>query len=93
MTVTGQTLPPMSNIVTRPRSSGSSGPASSQPRHLVHGLGVTPRFIIMAEPVTVFPFPFPPYPIQQRFMEDVHGTIVAGKCGVFESPTGTVRTR
>ena len=39
----------------------------------------------------VFPFPFPPYVIQQRFMEAMHATILAGNCGVFESPTGTVR--
>lgn len=38
----------------------------------------------------VFPFPFPPYVIQQRFMEAMHATILAGNCGVFESPTGTV---
>jgi len=38
-----------------------------------------------------FPFPFPPYAIQQQFMEALHDTISSGRCGVFESRTGTVR--
>ena len=39
-----------------------------------------------------FPFPFPPYDIQEHFMKHLYGTIESGKVGIFESPTGTVRT-
>ncbi|XP_056373802.1 ATP-dependent DNA helicase DDX11 isoform X2 [Hyla sarda] len=39
-------------------------------------------------PVT-FPFPFPPYPIQEQFMGELYRVLEAGKVGIFESPTGT----
>lgn len=36
-------------------------------------------------------FPFDkPYEIQQNFMSAMIDAVVDGKCGVFESPTGTV---
>lgn len=37
-----------------------------------------------------FPFPFPPYGIQERFMRQLYLTLEGGKIGIFESPTGTV---
>ena len=37
-----------------------------------------------------FKFPFPPYKIQEDFMEKLYETIDTGKIGIFESPTGTV---
>lgn len=37
-----------------------------------------------------FPFPFPPYPIQEDFMQNLYSTLQDGKVGIFESPTGTV---
>lgn len=37
-----------------------------------------------------FPFPFQPYPIQERFMEALYAVLEQGKVGIFESPTGTV---
>lgn len=37
-----------------------------------------------------FPFPFKPYPIQERFMEALYAVLEQGKVGIFESPTGTV---
>ena len=40
-----------------------------------------------------FPFPFPPYPIQKDFMEELYKVLEAGKIGIFESPTGTVGVR
>ncbi|KAF7699344.1 ATP-dependent DNA helicase DDX11 [Silurus meridionalis] len=36
-----------------------------------------------------FPFPFTPYPIQERFMEELYDVLEQGKVGIFESPTGT----
>ncbi|XP_073477770.1 ATP-dependent DNA helicase DDX11 isoform X2 [Aquarana catesbeiana] len=36
-----------------------------------------------------FPFPFPPYPIQEQFMSELYRVLEAGKVGIFESPTGT----
>ncbi|KAK2848365.1 hypothetical protein Q7C36_010047 [Tachysurus vachellii] len=39
--------------------------------------------------VSRFPFPFKPYPIQERFMAALYDTLEQGKVGVFESPTGT----
>ncbi|PIK50392.1 hypothetical protein BSL78_12716 [Apostichopus japonicus] len=36
-----------------------------------------------------FPFPFPPYPIQEDFMQNLYSTLQDGKVGIFESPTGT----
>lgn len=38
-----------------------------------------------------FPFPYRPYPIQERFMAALYGALQAGQVGIFESPTGTVR--
>ncbi|NWI51300.1 DDX11 helicase, partial [Calyptomena viridis] len=40
-----------------------------------------------------FPFPYTPYGIQERFMEALYGALEAGRVGIFESPTGTVRQR
>ena len=37
-----------------------------------------------------FKFPFPPYKIQEDFMEKLYETIDTGKIGIFESQTGTV---
>ena len=37
-----------------------------------------------------FPFPFPPYDIQEQFMKCLYKAIESGKVGLFESPTGTV---
>ncbi|XP_027015139.1 ATP-dependent DNA helicase DDX11 isoform X2 [Tachysurus fulvidraco] len=39
--------------------------------------------------VSRFPFPFKPYPIQERFMAALYDALEQGKVGVFESPTGT----
>lgn len=36
-----------------------------------------------------FGFPFPPYGIQERFMQTLFGTLDESKVGIFESPTGT----
>ncbi|KAI4902620.1 hypothetical protein NFI96_032937 [Prochilodus magdalenae] len=36
-----------------------------------------------------FPFPFKPYPIQERFMEALYAALEQRKVGIFESPTGT----
>ncbi|NXD77918.1 DDX11 helicase, partial [Halcyon senegalensis] len=36
-----------------------------------------------------FPFPYTPYPIQERFMAALYGALEAGQVGIFESPTGT----
>ncbi|XP_013190361.1 ATP-dependent DNA helicase DDX11 [Amyelois transitella] len=36
-----------------------------------------------------FSFPFPPYPIQEKFMRELYFTIDHAKLGIFESPTGT----
>ncbi|XP_034380878.1 ATP-dependent DNA helicase DDX11 isoform X2 [Arvicanthis niloticus] len=36
-----------------------------------------------------FPFPFPPYSIQEDFMAELYKVLEAGKIGIFESPTGT----
>jgi hypothetical protein len=42
---------------------------------------------------TAFPaFPFPPYGIQLDLMRHIYATLDAGGVGVFESPTGTVRS-
>lgn len=38
-----------------------------------------------------FPFPYTPYLIQERFMAALYGALEAGRVGIFESPTGTVR--
>jgi len=36
-----------------------------------------------------FPFPFPPYNIQEDFMTSLFNTLNKGQLGIFESPTGT----
>ncbi|CAL7940588.1 unnamed protein product [Xylocopa violacea] len=36
-----------------------------------------------------FPFPFPPYPIQNQFMKELYKCLENAKLGIFESPTGT----
>jgi chromosome transmission fidelity protein 1 len=36
-----------------------------------------------------FPFPFPPYPIQQQLMNKIYNCISNSNMGLFESPTGT----
>lgn len=38
----------------------------------------------------VFLFPFQPYDIQQKFMDELYKTIENKNLGIFESPTGTV---
>ena len=40
-----------------------------------------------------FPFPFPPYDIQEDFMKTLYGVLENGGVGIFESPTGTVSCR
>ena len=37
-----------------------------------------------------FPFPFPPYDIQEEFMKQLYEVLEEGAIGIFESPTGTV---
>ena len=37
-----------------------------------------------------FPFPFPPYDIQEDFMNTLFEVLDSGQVGIFESPTGTV---
>ena len=37
-----------------------------------------------------FPFPFPPYDIQEDFMRTLYSVLENGGVGIFESPTGTV---
>lgn len=39
-----------------------------------------------------FPFPFPPYTIQNQFMCALYSVIENRKIGIFESPTGTGKT-
>lgn len=39
-----------------------------------------------------FPFPFPPYAIQEEFMRALYSVIENRKIGIFESPTGTGKT-
>lgn len=39
-----------------------------------------------------FPFPFPPYPIQDQFMKNLFLCLENGNLGIFESPTGTGKT-
>lgn len=41
------------------------------------------------EPPQEFPFPFPAYEIQKRFMRELYGCLEGGRLGLFESPTGT----
>lgn len=40
-----------------------------------------------------FPFPYTPYLIQEQFMQALYCALDAGRVGIFESPTGTVRRR
>lgn len=44
------------------------------------------------EPPEEFPFPFQPYDIQKDFMRELYLALDRGHVGIFESPTGTVRT-
>ncbi|CAB3257841.1 unnamed protein product [Arctia plantaginis] len=37
----------------------------------------------------IFPFPFKPYDIQEKFMKQLYVTLENQKLGIFESPTGT----
>ena len=37
-----------------------------------------------------FDFPYEPYDIQTKFMDEMYKTIESSKIGIFESPTGTV---
>ena len=37
-----------------------------------------------------FPFPFPPYDIQEKFMRNLYSALEESKLAIFESPTGTV---
>ncbi|XP_011638636.2 LOW QUALITY PROTEIN: ATP-dependent DNA helicase DDX11 [Pogonomyrmex barbatus] len=41
------------------------------------------------EPPEEFPFPFPAYEIQKRFMRELYNCLEGSKLGLFESPTGT----
>ncbi|KYN03917.1 putative ATP-dependent RNA helicase DDX11 [Cyphomyrmex costatus] len=41
------------------------------------------------EPPQEFPFPFPAYEIQKRFMKNLYDCLEGSKLGLFESPTGT----
>lgn len=41
-------------------------------------------------PMIFFPFPFPPYDIQERFMTTLFHVLEDCNVGIFESPTGTV---
>lgn len=43
-------------------------------------------------PPASFPFPFQPYDIQDSFMRNLFDAINNRKIGIFESPTGTVRS-
>lgn len=43
----------------------------------------------MTTPTNNFSFPFQPYEIQQKFMENLYQVLVNKKIGIFESPTGT----
>lgn len=52
----------------------------------------THLFVLTMEPLD-FQFPYTPYPIQNEFMAALYETLSAGKIGIFESPTGTVRSR
>lgn len=36
-----------------------------------------------------FPFPFKPYDVQKKFMENLYLCLEKGQVGIFESPTGT----
>ena len=36
-----------------------------------------------------FPFPFTPYDVQTKFMENLYLCLDRGQVGIFESPTGT----
>lgn len=40
-----------------------------------------------------FEFPFTPYNIQLDFMHQLYETIENGKIGIFESPTGTGKSK
>lgn len=46
--------------------------------------------LLTMEPID-FQFPYTPYAIQKEFMAALYETLSAGKIGIFESPTGTVR--
>lgn len=37
-----------------------------------------------------FQFPFTPYDIQVKFMQNLYSVLESGGVGIFESPTGTV---
>ena len=37
-----------------------------------------------------FEFPFTPYDIQVKFMQNLYSALESGGVGIFESPTGTV---
>ncbi|XP_066584364.1 ATP-dependent DNA helicase DDX11 [Prorops nasuta] len=49
---------------------------------------ITLRKLTMEAPEK-FPFPFPPYPIQDQFMRELYSCLENSKLGIFESPTGT----
>ena len=42
--------------------------------------------------IAAYKFPFQPYDIQYEFMNCLYQVIEEGKVGIFESPTGTVRS-
>lgn len=39
-----------------------------------------------------FQFPFKPYAIQEKFMKELYTSIENKRLGIFESPTGTVKS-
>ncbi|XP_043460879.1 ATP-dependent DNA helicase DDX11 isoform X4 [Leptopilina heterotoma] len=46
-------------------------------------------YILNMETPENFPFPFPPYPIQNQFMKQLYQCLENSNLGIFESPTGT----
>lgn len=44
----------------------------------------------MYEQPGYFQFPFTPYDIQVKFMQNLYSALESGGVGIFESPTGTV---
>ncbi|XP_073506396.1 ATP-dependent DNA helicase DDX11 [Phyllobates terribilis] len=71
------------DVTSRP-----ADPVTSRPADPVTSRPADPVTSRPADPVT-FPFPFPPYPIQEQFMTELYRALDGGKVGIFESPTGT----
>jgi len=49
----------------------------------------TSRESVAKDEEIFFPFPFPPYDIQEDFMKTLYHVLENGGVGIFESPTGT----